>query len=84
MLCDACADSPVATNRAQVDTVVRIITRAAQTGEIGDGKIFVHPVADIIRVYVTHRPFWNNLAVDTDTSSHQITLYDAFQVSLIS
>lgn len=37
--------------RSQVDTVVRIITRAAQTGEIGDGKIFVHPVADIIRVY---------------------------------
>ncbi|KAK9902661.1 hypothetical protein WJX75_001769 [Coccomyxa subellipsoidea] len=36
--------------RSQVDTVVRIITRAAQTGEIGDGKIFVHPVADIIRV----------------------------------
>ena len=39
--------------RSQVDTVVRIITRAAQTGEIGDGKIFVHPVADIIRVYVS-------------------------------
>lgn len=37
--------------RTQVDTVVRIITRAAQTGEIGDGKIFVLPVADIIRVY---------------------------------
>ena len=84
VICDAYADSPVATNRAQVDTVVRIITRAAQTGEIGDGKIFVHPVADIIRVYVTHRPFWNNLAVDIDTSSHQITMYDAIQVSLIS
>lgn len=39
--------------RTQVDTVVRIITRAAQTGEIGDGKIFVLPVADIVRVYAT-------------------------------
>lgn len=36
--------------RGQVDTVVRIISSAAHTGEIGDGKIFVHPVADIIRV----------------------------------
>ncbi len=33
--------------------MVRIITRAAQTGEIGDGKIFVLPVADIVRVYAT-------------------------------
>ena len=36
--------------RTQVDTLVRIITRAAQTGEIGDGKIFIHPVADVVRV----------------------------------
>lgn len=36
--------------RGQVDTVVRIIAAAAHTGEIGDGKIFVHPVADIVRI----------------------------------
>lgn len=36
--------------RGQVDAVVRIIATAAHTGEIGDGKIFVHPVADVIRV----------------------------------
>jgi nitrogen regulatory protein PII len=30
--------------------VVRIVAAAAHTGEIGDGKIFVHPVADIVRV----------------------------------
>ncbi|CAL8465814.1 g5350 [Coccomyxa elongata] len=40
----------IVVHRTQVDTVVRIITRAAQTGEIGDGKIFVLPVADIVRV----------------------------------
>lgn len=34
-----------------MDTVVRTITLAAQTGEIGDGKIFIHPVADVVRVY---------------------------------
>ncbi|KAL4439703.1 hypothetical protein ABPG75_002704 [Micractinium tetrahymenae] len=36
--------------RGQVDAVVRIIATAAHTGKIGDGKIFVHPVADVIRI----------------------------------
>ena len=34
--------------RTQVDTVCRVIIKAAQTGEIGDGKIFIHPVADVM------------------------------------
>lgn len=29
---------------------MRIVATAAHTGEIGDGKIFVHPVADIVRM----------------------------------
>ena len=36
--------------RTQVNTVIRAVCGAAHTGEIGDGKIFVHPVADVIRV----------------------------------
>ena len=36
--------------RGQVDIVVRTIASAAYTGEVGDGKIFVHPVAEVIRV----------------------------------
>lgn len=36
--------------RTQVNTVIRAVCRAAHTGEIGDGKIFVHPVADVIRI----------------------------------
>lgn len=36
--------------RDQVDLVVRTISIAALTGEIGDGKIFVHPVAEVIRI----------------------------------
>jgi nitrogen regulatory protein P-II 1 len=35
---------------AQVDMVVDKIIAAARTGEIGDGKIFVHPVDQIIRI----------------------------------
>ncbi|WP_036480928.1 P-II family nitrogen regulator [Myxosarcina sp. GI1] len=34
----------------QVDLVVREISSAGRTGAIGDGKIFVSPVAEIIRI----------------------------------
>ncbi len=34
----------------QVDEVVDVITKAARTGEIGDGKIFITPVEEAIRV----------------------------------
>ena len=34
----------------QLDTVKQIIIGAAQTGQIGDGKIFVSPVTDVVRV----------------------------------
>lgn len=33
-----------------VDKVVDTIVNAAKTGQVGDGKIFVYPVEDVIRV----------------------------------
>ena len=33
-----------------VSSVVEAITRAARTGEIGDGKIFVYPLEAVIRI----------------------------------
>jgi nitrogen regulatory protein P-II 1 len=33
-----------------INTIVQAIIRAARTGEIGDGKIFLLPVADAIRI----------------------------------
>jgi nitrogen regulatory protein PII len=36
--------------RQQVDVVTRRIALSAYTGEVGDGKIFISPVADIIRM----------------------------------
>ena len=33
-----------------VDNVVNIITDAARTGKIGDGKIFVSPIERIVRI----------------------------------
>lgn len=37
------------------ETVVQTIVRAAYTGKIGDGKIFVSPVDDIIRIRTQER-----------------------------
>lgn len=34
----------------KVDTIVETIMTAARTGRIGDGKIFVYPVAQVIRI----------------------------------
>jgi len=33
-----------------VDKIVQSITQAANTGRIGDGKIFVYPLQDVIRI----------------------------------
>lgn len=43
-----CSDS-------QVDNIVNIICNAAYTGEVGDGKIFVTPVEDVIRIRTKER-----------------------------
>ncbi|MCP9773481.1 P-II family nitrogen regulator [Synechococcus sp. Tobar12-5m-g] len=34
----------------KVDTVIAAITGASRTGEIGDGKIFVLPVENVVRI----------------------------------
>lgn len=40
----------VAVNTDQVDSVIDAIVAAARTGQIGDGKIFVSPIDQVIRV----------------------------------
>ena len=35
---------------SQLDAALDAITRAARTGRIGDGKIFVSDIADVIRI----------------------------------
>lgn len=35
---------------AMVDEVVKTIMANARTGEIGDGKIFVYPVDDVVKI----------------------------------
>ena len=40
----------VAVTDAQVPRVIETITRAAKTGSIGDGKIFVRDVSSVVRI----------------------------------
>lgn len=40
----------VAVEAGQVDQVIEVIVRAARTGKIGDGKIFVSNLEQVIRV----------------------------------
>jgi nitrogen regulatory protein P-II 1 len=45
----------VVVENGQVDDVIDAITQAARTGRIGDGKIFVMPVENVIRVRTGER-----------------------------
>ena len=40
---------------SQVERAVEAIQQAAQTGRIGDGKIFITPVEDVIRIRTGER-----------------------------
>jgi nitrogen regulatory protein P-II 1 len=40
----------IAVKDDQVDEVVQTIINAAKTGKIGDGKIFIMPIEDVIRI----------------------------------
>jgi nitrogen regulatory protein P-II 1 len=39
----------------KVNTIIEIIQESAKTGKIGDGKIFVSPIEDIIRIRTGER-----------------------------
>jgi len=40
----------VITSDAMADKVIDVILKTAKTGQVGDGKIFISPVEDVIRV----------------------------------
>jgi nitrogen regulatory protein P-II 1 len=40
----------IVTSDDKVALIVETITKSARTGRIGDGKIFVYPVAEVIRI----------------------------------
>ncbi|XP_044493732.1 nitrogen regulatory protein P-II homolog isoform X4 [Mangifera indica] len=45
----------IVVSKDQVEAVIEKILEEARTGEIGDGKIFLIPVSDVIRVHTGER-----------------------------
>ncbi len=45
----------ILTEDEKKDSIVETITKAANTGQIGDGKIFILPVGDVIRIRTGER-----------------------------
>ena len=39
----------------EVDGLVKVITKTARTGDVGDGKIFVSPIDEVIRIRTDER-----------------------------
>ena len=42
-------------NDAEAEEVIQNIVKNAQTGDIGDGKIFISPVEDVVRIRTGER-----------------------------
>lgn len=40
----------IAVDEAMVDQIIEVISKTANTGKIGDGKIFVSPLEQVIRI----------------------------------
>lgn len=40
---------------SEAETLVDVIAAAARTGEVGDGKIFVTPVEEVVRIRTSQR-----------------------------
>jgi nitrogen regulatory protein P-II 1 len=38
-----------------VDEIIKLITEEAKTGEVGDGKIFIYDIEDVIRIRTGER-----------------------------
>lgn len=45
----------VVVTKEMVDKVIEVIIENARTGDIGDGKIFVYPLQDVIRIRTNER-----------------------------
>ena len=45
----------IITRDDSVDNIVEIICQAVRTGEIGDGKIFIVPIDDVVRIRTGER-----------------------------
>ena len=56
----------IAVSEPFVDTTVQAVLNAARTGDVGDGKIFVHPLDSVIRIRTGERDNDALTAVNAD------------------
>ena len=45
----------IVVDESRVDAVVDLICETAKTGEVGDGKIFIFPVEEVVRIRTGER-----------------------------
>ena len=45
----------ICVNDSDLDQAVNVIMEAARTGEVGDGKIFVFPISEVVRIRTGER-----------------------------
>jgi nitrogen regulatory protein P-II 1 len=45
----------IVTTEDDLENIVQTITKRAQTGDIGDGKIFISPVEEVVRIRTGER-----------------------------
>ncbi|HEX2939208.1 MAG TPA: P-II family nitrogen regulator [Ruminiclostridium sp.] len=45
----------IVTTDEKVDEIVKVLSETAKTGEIGDGKIFIYNIEDVIRIRTGER-----------------------------
>jgi nitrogen regulatory protein P-II 1 len=45
----------IVTTEDDLENIVQTITKTAQTGDIGDGKIFISPVEEVVRIRTGER-----------------------------
>jgi len=45
----------ICVNDGDADEAVNVIVEAARTGEVGDGKIFVYPISEVVRIRTGER-----------------------------
>jgi nitrogen regulatory protein P-II 2 len=45
----------ICVNDTDVEAAINVIIEAARTGEVGDGKIFVYPITEVVRIRTGER-----------------------------
>jgi len=45
----------ICVNESDVEQAVNVIIEAARTGEVGDGKIFIYPITEVVRIRTGER-----------------------------